>query len=396
MPVVQTSSSEEPGLALLAIKASVLRLRSGAPDMGNRTQVLFPFPLLDPPPRSALRGLLLSVFGTTLVVLGMLGGGLAANGVVWSVIQLIFVLGGLRSQLPGRGLLLPVAIVAIPLGILSCVYGFSEGPRLRERGRRLQARDARTSLDWSKEEPVLLLRSFKDEQIPDPRPIDLWQRRYEESLTRVLSKVGPVVAIGRPGDDLSFGGAARLFVADAHWRQAVEYLMNCSRAVAIIVGHSEGLWWEIQTALKLLPRERLLFFFPYVDMGNNSTGRIAQWKGFFTRWNLTRQRYRSMEEERIQRYQTFRKRCTSFLDETLPHQLDTSLFLDFFPSGEARLLRARIRPWWHYLFPITGANIMVDLLVPRHRRRLRFDMRHTLKPFVVKAMSLRARRRGTN
>jgi len=127
--------------------------------MGNRTQVLFPFPLVDPPPRSALRGLLLSVFGTTLAVLGMLGGGLAANGVVWSVIQLIFVLGGLRSQLPGQGLLLPVAIVAIPLGILSCVYGFSEGPRLRERGRRLQARDARTSLDWSKEEPVLLLRS---------------------------------------------------------------------------------------------------------------------------------------------------------------------------------------------------------------------------------------------
>ena len=96
------TSSEEPGLTLLAIKASVLRLRGGAPDMGNRTQVLFPFPLVDPPPRSALRGLLLSVFGTTLVVLGMLGGGLAANGVVWSVIQLIFVLCGLRSQLPGQ------------------------------------------------------------------------------------------------------------------------------------------------------------------------------------------------------------------------------------------------------------------------------------------------------
>ncbi len=93
--------------------------------MADRAQVLFPFPLVDPPPRSALRGLLLSVFGSTLVVVGMLGGGLAANGLVWSIIQLIFVLGGLRSQLPGQGLLLPVAIVTIPLGILSSVLACS-------------------------------------------------------------------------------------------------------------------------------------------------------------------------------------------------------------------------------------------------------------------------------
>jgi hypothetical protein len=45
--------------------------------MTDRAQVLFPFPLVDPPPRNALRGLLLSAFGTTLVVVGMLGGGLA-------------------------------------------------------------------------------------------------------------------------------------------------------------------------------------------------------------------------------------------------------------------------------------------------------------------------------
>ena len=158
-----------------------------------------------------------------LVVGGMVSGGVAANGVVWSVIQLIFVLGGGQRQLSEQGLLLPVAIAAIPLGVLCSIYGLSEGARLRERGRRLQARDARTSLDWRKEEPVLLLRSFEDEQIPDPRPIDFWQRRYEESLARVLSQVGPVVAIGRPEDDLSFGGAARLFVADGDWRRAVEY-----------------------------------------------------------------------------------------------------------------------------------------------------------------------------
>jgi len=45
--------------------------------MTDRAQVLFPFPLVDSPPRSALCGLVLSVFGTTLVVVGMLGGDLA-------------------------------------------------------------------------------------------------------------------------------------------------------------------------------------------------------------------------------------------------------------------------------------------------------------------------------
>jgi hypothetical protein len=47
--------------------------------MTDRAQVLFPFPLVDSPPRSALRGLVLPVFGTTLVVVGMLGGGLATS-----------------------------------------------------------------------------------------------------------------------------------------------------------------------------------------------------------------------------------------------------------------------------------------------------------------------------
>lgn len=376
--------------------ASVILLSTGAQAVANRAHAIFPFPLLDPPPRSVVRGLLFSVLGTMLVVGGMLGGGLAANGVVWSVIQLILIFSGSRAQLPGQGLLLPLAIMAVPLGIWLSIYGFSEGPRLRDLGRRLQARDGRTSLDWRKEEPVLLLRSFEDEQIPDPRPIDLWQRRYEESLVRVLSQLGPVVAIGRPGDDLSFGGAARLFVADVHWRQAVEWLMDRARTVVIIVGRSEGLWWEIQTALNVLPRERLLFFFPYVDLPSSSTGRIAQWKAFFTRWNLTRRKFQRMEQERIQRYGEFRRRFASFLDKGMPDQLGTGLFLDFLPGGQARLLWGRMRPWWHYFLPITGANIMLEIFIGRRRRRLRFDMRHTLKPFVVKATAPRASLRRIN
>jgi hypothetical protein len=350
----------------------------------------FPFPVEEPPRRRVVAGLLLSFSGAVIVAVGFVGGGLAANGILWSVVHLVFLANGRAADLPGHGNLLLLALLAIPLGILLAVYGLSEGVRLRDQGRRLRACDARTVLIRGKQEPVLLLRSFEDEQNPDPRPLDFWQRRYEESLVRVLRRLGPVVAIGRPGDNMSFGGAARLFVTDAYWRPAIQYLMKRSRAVAIVVGRTEGLWWEIETAFETVPREHLLFFFPYVHKTEIAHSRVTEAKVFIARWNLTRRAYQCMEEERTERYDNFRRRCAPLLDEQLPGALGKSMFLDFLPGGKVRLLRTRIRPVWQYFLPLTGANIMVDLFTARRHRRLRFDIRHTLAPFMAKMRSMRS------
>lgn len=76
----------------------------------------------------------------------------------------------------------------------------------------------------------------------DPCPMAIIPNRYEESSGNTLEKLNPVVAIGRPRDTLDFSGAARFYVSDDHWQQAVLYFMKHTSAVVYIVGETRGLW----------------------------------------------------------------------------------------------------------------------------------------------------------
>ena len=131
---------------------------------------------------------------------------------------------------------------------------------MRNHGRRLRYKLA-VSLRANEEAPVLLLRSFNDDELLDPRPLDFFQPRYEETLLSALSSLGPAVCIGRPKDSLGFGGAARLYVSDDTWQQAVRYFMQRARAVVIVVGRTDGLLWEIATAMDVVDRTALLYCF---------------------------------------------------------------------------------------------------------------------------------------
>jgi hypothetical protein len=82
----------------------------------------------------------------------------------------------------------------------------------------------------------------------EPRPLNLFQQRYEENLSRALKQLGTVITVGRPGDPLGFAGAARFYVSQDNWQDAIRYLMTHTAAVVIVVGRTEGLWWEIGTA----------------------------------------------------------------------------------------------------------------------------------------------------
>jgi len=177
---------------------------------------------------------------------------LAANGLVWPFAHLYLSMTEHGSPFPADAwpLILVLSGLAIPMGGVIAVFGMSEGLRWRERGRRL--RYAPVLSLRTRKKPVLLLRSFSDDELLDPRPLDFFQRRYEETLTRTLQRLGPVVCIGRPHDSLGFGGAARLYVSDEHWQNAVCHMMGRAVAVVIVVGRTEGLWWEITTAMTMV------------------------------------------------------------------------------------------------------------------------------------------------
>ena len=280
-------------------------------------------------------------------------------------------------------LILSLCALAIPVGGFVAVFGISEGMRLRERSRRLRYTPA-VSLRTRKK-PVLLLRSFSDDELVDPRPVDFFQRRYEETLTQALRTLGPVLCIGRPNDTLGVGGAARLYVSDERWQEAVCHLMRRAVATVIVVGRTEGLWWEITSAMAVVEHTRLLFFFPYVTKTQRAGSRIADLWEFVSRWNLPRRRYNQMEAERRVRYQQFRKRLASQLNYPLPEELGSALFLDFLPDRRVRLLQPRHKAPWKYAFPVLG-NVLLDYLSGRIGR-LRFDLGRTLRPFLSKLSS---------
>lgn len=350
----------------------------------NSTSSPFPFPVEEGPPRRPVLGLVLSMAGKVLLGAGLCGAGLAANGIVWPFVLLYLSMTGQTSLFPADAwpLVLSALVLAVPVGGFVAIFGTSEGMRLRERGRRL--RYARAVSLETRKKPVLLLRSFGDDELLDPRPLDFFQRRYEETLARTLRRLGPVVCIGRPNDSLGFGGAARLYVSDEHWRKAVRHLVERAVAVVIVVGRTEGLWWEIDTAIATVERARLLFFFPYGAKRLRSGSRIADLWEFVGRWNLSRRRYDQMEAERRERYQEFRRRSACRLLHPLPEDPGRALFLDFLPDGRGRLHLPRRKASWKYVFGF--ANVLADHL-PGRMGRLRFDMDRTLQPFLSKLAS---------
>lgn len=355
-----------------AVRADFGFGRSAEHNDGHRLIEGWLFPLEDPPPRRLVLGYALSATGTFLILLGFLGGGLAANAVIWPI--LIF------FHVPIDGLVPPpvpvmtfLAVSALTIGSVISVFGFVAGPQLRNRGRRLRAGDARRLVQRPGERSVLLLRSFEDEELVDPRPLNFFQQRYEENLIRVLNKLGPVITVGRPGDDLGFSGAARFYVSDDNWQQAIRYLMTHTAAVVIIVGGTGGLWWEIATALECVSRERLLFFVPLVNKERQTGSWYRYGAEFVKRWNLSRSLFKQMEVERRARYRIFRQRSAELLGDTLPEDLNNAFFFDFHPDGRVRILRSRYGLLRHYL---------VDI-IPRYRQ-VRFNMYCTLWPFMEK------------
>jgi hypothetical protein len=121
--------------------------------------------------------------------------------------------------------------------------------------------------------PVLYLRSFQDDGItarsltmhyhtggPHGGGMHLLFVTEEQLLVKVLNEIGPVIAIGRPGEDIPELGAARKQVSDREWKTVVRNDMNEARLVVLRVGDGspDAYWWEVEQA-GLLPPEKVLF-----------------------------------------------------------------------------------------------------------------------------------------
>jgi hypothetical protein len=242
--------------------------------------------------------------------------------------------------------------------------------RIAKAGGGRLARDAFTILERDHRPPVLLLRSFGDDLLLDIGVTDpkLYGSLTQEiKLVGTLNKIGPVIAIGRPGEKFPTLGAARFYVPNDQWRTAVEYFMRQAAVVVFIMGQSPGVLWEVETALQICPIEKLLFFFPYPvkrEKISNLRDYVNEVGG-----NLSKDELQILQQNRQARYDLLRGAVQRIWDVDLPLQLGQSVFLHFIARDEPRLLRYR-KP--------------VVLLAAEQSKDTHFDIRRTLSPFLEK------------
>jgi hypothetical protein len=134
--------------------------------------------------------------------------------------------------------------------------------------------------------PVLYLRSFAlDAKLATPSLPELLLGLIpladaEQTLTREMRKVGPVIAIGRPGEALPALGAARFYVSHERWKEKVADVVRVAELVVWATGVTEGLRWEISHLIESLPPEKLVLWAHPHLLRVGEAEREAEWKRF--------------------------------------------------------------------------------------------------------------------
>jgi hypothetical protein len=109
--------------------------------------------------------------------------------------------------------------------------------------------------------PVLYLRSFLDDKVAAKRQAALLTE--EEELNKAFAHIGPMIAIGKPGEILPEVGAARAYFTDDKWQAAVYHYMDISRLIVLRAGLSQGLVWEIKNSIQRLDPAKLVLLIPF-------------------------------------------------------------------------------------------------------------------------------------
>ena len=153
------------------------------------------------------------------------------------------------------------------------------GVACSKRGKKLRLIGAQALMAQDGRSPVLYLRSFVDDAkeariLPNPL-IGFFGLLFvfaeavfgalseEEQLADAVDEIGPLVAIGKPGEKLPELGAARLYVSDSEWRERVDQLMARAQLVILLAGTTEGFWWELKRTADQGAPEKLVLLFPF-------------------------------------------------------------------------------------------------------------------------------------
>jgi hypothetical protein len=180
------------------------------------------------------------------------------------LLGVLWILGAIA--VPGVALVFTLA-VAQGIGAISNVFVIFILPVsifMAKRGRRHFAKIGEHYLDRDPRPPVVFLREFGEERFILEDTSESSRGTFEQTLVDTFETLGPVVAIGRPEENLPPSGAIRLYVDDDHWQAKVAELIERSRLIVIQAkGRSQGMFWELDHVFKRVPFKPVMLAFPF-------------------------------------------------------------------------------------------------------------------------------------
>ena len=166
----------------------------------------------------------------------------------------------------------PLAWALVGLGILLVRTGWKH-----------DVRGAGDVLATDTRPPVIYLRSFQDDvRSPIGGGFGLWLKvlmwfqpiSFEQELAAIMNRLGPFVAVGKPGEKLPELGANRFYFRDDEWQTRVAELVQRARLTVILYGGTANLWWEIDHVFRSVTPDRVVLLIP--ERGKRTRAMEAQ------------------------------------------------------------------------------------------------------------------------
>jgi hypothetical protein len=85
---------------------------------------------------------------------------------------------------------------------------------------------------------------------------------FEEMLAEEMADIGPLIAVGSPGEKLPPFGADRLYLSSMDWRGAVRRLMDDAALIIVVVADTDNIRWEIREIYKRNHLSKTVFIIP--------------------------------------------------------------------------------------------------------------------------------------
>lgn len=149
---------------------------------------------------------------------------------------------------------------------------YRAGGDLRRQGRRHRSPLIANPDDIIGSPFVLYLRSFVDDSRRNRSQFRAGQpvlnqflisgRSQEEQIAAATKSLGRLVAVGQPGEELPYPGAARMYLPPDEWQTPVLRMMDAATLVLLALGPGQSTMWELRQAMERLPAERLVLLVP--------------------------------------------------------------------------------------------------------------------------------------